>query len=70
MHPDLLKLISDNEQDEANALTWWRESSEADKMHVLRAITREYDDPVMEIMSRFAQLSFARMLAAEHQKGV
>lgn len=56
------QLISDNEQDRAEGEQWWRESSLDSKLAVLRCITREYDDPAMEVMSRFAQLSFCRFI--------
>ena len=54
------RIIADNDQDVAHLLDWWRESSTADKLVVLAAIQRLYDDPVMEIVSRFAQLAFAQ----------
>lgn len=56
-----LRIIGDNEQDRAMAEQWWKESSIEDTMRVWNQIQRKYPDPVMEIMSRFAQIAFGEM---------
>lgn len=63
MSSDELRILADNDQDRAEARVWWRESSNSDKMHVWREIQRHYEDPAVEIMSRFAQLAFAEMVS-------
>lgn len=60
-----LRLTADNEQDRAECRRWWREASAEDKLRVWDAIQREYDDPVMEIVSRFAQLALAEVAERE-----
>ncbi len=57
--------VSDNEQDLAEALAWWRRSSAAEKLLVWAAIQRPYNDPTMEIMSRLAQLAFGQIAERE-----
>jgi hypothetical protein len=56
------QMISDNEQDLAEGKLWWQEASLASKLEVLKCINRDFDDPAMEVMSRFAQLSFCRFM--------
>lgn len=56
------KLIHDNEQDRAACREWWAAASVEEKCRVWDAIQRTYDDPVMEIVSRFAQLAFGEMV--------
>lgn len=60
MPNDLMALISDTEQDEAACREWWATATTADKIRVWKTIQKEYKDPAMEIMSRFAQLAFSR----------
>lgn len=57
-----LQLIADHDQDLAKGLDWWRESSDSAKMQVVEAIGREYDDHVMEVMSRFAQIGMNEII--------
>jgi hypothetical protein len=64
-----LRVISDTEQDRAECRRWWADATEADKLRVWFTIQRDYADPAMEIMSRFAQLAFTEMLLAEEQEG-
>ena len=59
------KLISDNEQDKSAIREWWNTAKNEDKLLVWEYIQREYNDPVMEVMSRFAQLAFAEMVKKE-----
>lgn len=54
-------IISDNEQDRMEMKKWWREATEADKIAVWNAIQREHDNPVDEIVTRFAQIAFGEM---------
>ena len=65
MKSPLARLISDNEQDRAECLAWWKSASDDDKLRVWEAIQRRYADTAMEIMSRLAQLKFAEMVEAE-----
>lgn len=61
MDRNRLALLSATEQDESECLRWWREASGTDKRRVWDAIQTSYDDPVMEIVSRFAQPAFSQM---------
>lgn len=66
-----IPLLSKKEQDEANALKWWRESSEADKLYLWEWIQRGGGGPdsTRELISRFAQLGFTHIaLLAERPK--
>ena len=63
-HTDM-HLICVNDQDRATCAEWWREATVEDKLAVWFAIQRHYDDPIMEIMSRFAQLAFGEMAERE-----
>lgn len=67
-HPLFCRIVSDNDQDLAACEQWWREASDNAKMQVLHCITRKYDDPAMEVMSRFAQLAFGQMAEREAAK--
>lgn len=60
-----LRIIAANEQDRAEFADWWRDSTAEDKATVWEAIQRRYDDPVMEIVSRLAQLAFAELAERE-----
>lgn len=53
-----LVLLADQDQDKADLREWWLSESIESKMRLFRAITKAYDDPVMEVMSRFAQVAF------------
>lgn len=61
MDRQLLRIVHDNEQDRANCEKWWGESSIEEKRAVWAAIQVVYENPIMEVMSRFAQLAFAEM---------
>jgi hypothetical protein len=64
----LLALLgSYTDQDRCDADEWWRTATLADKLRVWDRIQAKYDDPAMEIMSRFAQLAFAEM-AQKHRE--
>lgn len=65
MQKDYLKIVHLNEQDRANCQLWWDNTTTEEKLEVWALIQTNYDDPAMEIMSRFAQLSFSDM--AERQ---
>lgn len=58
---NLMRLVSDNEQDRTSCKEWWREATEAEKLSVWARIQQSYTDPIDEIVSRFAQLAFAEM---------
>lgn len=59
--PETLRLIHDQEQDETNALAWWRQESNEDKMKVWDAIQATGSDDVQEIVLRFAQIGMTRI---------
>jgi hypothetical protein len=60
MSKDLfLSLIRDNEQDRAEMRAWWKETSLENKLRVWERIQVVHEDPIDEIISRFAQLAFA-----------
>lgn len=56
--PALLRLLADQDQDKAAMREWWLSESAESKLRVFQAIATSYDDPVMEVMSRFAQVAF------------
>ena len=59
----LTRLIADNDQERMECRAWWANTTLLDKILVWGAIHHKYDDPAMEIMSRFAQLAFGEMAA-------
>jgi hypothetical protein len=65
----ILKLRSEQEQDEAAALQWWRETSNEDKLFVWAAIQALGGGPMEDIISRLAQLGMTHVaLMAEGEK--
>ena len=68
MTPDALRLIAENEQDMAECEKWWREATTENKLQVLFHITRKYDDPAMEIMSRMAQITYGQLVEKDARK--
>lgn len=65
-----MRLISDNDQDLAACQEWWMTASDEAKNTVWSIIQTHYNDPAMEVMSRFAQLAFTQMfLASVENKG-
>jgi hypothetical protein len=67
MNP-LYRVIANNDQDAAACREWWDEATLQDKIRVWECIQRHYDEPEMEIMSRFAQLAFGQMAVEEAAK--
>lgn len=63
----IARIDTDNDHDRAECDEWMRNSDEMEKALVLQAIMHDYDDPVMEIMSRFAQLAFAEAMVRLEQ---
>ena len=59
---NLLRIISDVEQDQAACEKWWNEATDTEKLRVWNAIQTKFSDPAMEIVSRFAQLKFSEMM--------
>ena len=57
------RIVADNDRDRAECRAWFLEATEADLIAVWDAIQKLGGDPVSEIVSRFAQLAFAEMLA-------
>lgn len=51
-------ITAENDQDLAECDAWWAQASPKEKMAVYEYTQREFDDPVMEVVSRFAQLAF------------
>lgn len=66
-----LAISATQDQDLEDAKRWWAETSEANKIRVWTKIQAAYDDPLMEIMSRFAQVGFTQvaMLCGGKRKG-
>lgn len=64
----LATISSDNDQDHANFEKWWDESTWEAKEQVWLKIVEPYDDPVMEVMSRMAQIAFTDMLIAKERR--
>jgi len=62
MNPDFAQLVSDNEQERTMLEEWWMNSSAQTKMLLINAVTRQYPDPMTEIVSRFAQLALGEMM--------
>lgn len=65
MNPDMAKLISDNEQDQAHCASWWKTSTPAAKAAVILFVTKPQQDPLLEIVTRFAQLALGQILEKE-----
>lgn len=55
----IIRLQSDIDQDCAACDEWWRDATLEDKFKVWDAIQAKHNDPVMEVVSRFAQLAFS-----------
>lgn len=67
--PDQIKLKALTSNDMHQALEWWAHSSEEDKLLVWAEIQRLHNDPVQEVLSRFAQLGFTAVaLEAQRRK--
>lgn len=69
---NITKIISDNEQDRAEADAWWRDSSIELKLRVWLRIQKHHDDTVDEVITRLAQLAFGELAEkhlAEKHKG-
>ena len=64
----LARVVADNDQDLATIEEWWGRATAEEKWHLWDTIQREYRDPAMEIMSRFAQLTFGELMVKH--KGV
>lgn len=63
----LIKVQAEHDQDLMEADRWWRKTSEEVKLQILELIAGEYEDPLMELMSRFAQLGFTMMALRNEQ---
>jgi hypothetical protein len=65
---DYNRLIHSLEQDEAAAVRWWGSHSAEEKELVWKCIQRNYADPVVDTMSRLAQIAFKHVaIMAERQ---
>ena len=58
-------IAADTDQDREAARTWFREATDADKIRVWMAIQKPHTDPVMEIVTRLAQLAFSELILEE-----
>ena len=56
----IVKLQADHDQDIAAGRQWWIDSTLAEKFAVWDCIQKPYNDPAMEVMSRFAQLAYTQ----------
>lgn len=53
---DLAKLMQEADQDEAEAVAWWNDASNFDKLQLWNAIQRDYAaHPILDWMARMAQ---------------
>lgn len=59
----IVRLAAMNDQDRAQMRDWVKEASNDDLMRVWVTIQEPYDDPAMEIMSRFAQVALSEAIA-------
>jgi len=64
---DLNALRSEQEKDEAAAVTWWKDATDADKLRVWARIQQTRSRQIDEVVSRFAQLGMTHiaLLAGE-----
>jgi hypothetical protein len=58
MNTRLIPLISEHEQDMADCLAWMESNDDAAKNAVWDYIQAKTDDPLAELVLRFAQLGF------------
>lgn len=56
-----LKLVHDNEQDQANAKLWWIQTPMNEKMLLWDEIQAMPDEGYAGVISRLAQLKFAEL---------
>ena len=63
---DILRIISDTDQDRSNCDEWMREASNAEKILIWQAIQAMGPDPVSEIIASFAQLAFSEAYLREN----
>lgn len=55
------ELKKEQKLDMDRALAWWRGASEQDKVLVWKEIQRHHQDPVTEVLARFAQIGFTQV---------
>lgn len=67
---ELMQLEQRQDQDVARGVKWWREASAKDKFRVWDEIQKSHNDPVKEIVSRFAQVGATHiaLLAGQESK--
>jgi len=58
---DAIKLISEHEQDMANALKWWDTESDIGKMRLWMSIQNMGGTAELELISRMAQLGYTQL---------
>lgn len=62
----IARIVAANDQDREACREWIKNATLGERVEVWNTIQRQYDDPRMEVMSRFAQLAFGEM-TAEHE---
>ncbi len=67
MERDLTRLKRDNAQDRIDCDGWMRQASPDDIAKVWAACQKEYADPVMELVSRFAALALGEAMVRRMQ---
>lgn len=70
---ELMELISDNEQDQAECDAWMLDASDETLCNVIDLISKLCDDnkpPLMQVVGRFAQIGFAQALERRHREVV
>lgn len=65
---EISRLISENEQDRAEAESWWLDTTDEAKLLVWRRIQREPTDDIDGLVLRFAQLAFCGMAERMHDE--
>ena len=61
MNRDIVWLQSLQDQDMAAMREWWVDSFDKDKVLVWERIQETHNDPVDELITRFAQVAFTQM---------
>ncbi len=66
---DLIAIQGLHDQDEARAMKWWLETSDAAKKELWIEIQEMGGSPIRELISRFAQFGYTEIfLRAERRK--
>jgi hypothetical protein len=61
----LARIVADNDQDRAECSAWWQNSTDEELLALWLALQQPCNDPVLEVICRFAQLAFAEQAVRE-----